>query len=318
MTETILRLLTRLSEAGSDATLTGAMARPFQGPLFERLLSRRVIVEDARLTEWDVCDRCDCGLVSRSIRSVADESFRAECPLDQRHDVELTEDDLRVYLVGGLELATLIGAVTGLGEAPSQLIHGIWQFGALPSGRTVFLALEAAAVTSDTIPATLRQAAAGQEVTILAPAIPASAAMGLRNAGFHLVETLSVMVPVASGYGATIDPESLCPAPASASLRVRTGAAEVHWMGRSVVLSHQLFPVFQRLLEKALSRDQAASSAHVEGSTGREAKDLIRELRAALVAAGFTKAEAETLIVTVRGRGYRLGIPATAIVVDGW
>ena len=89
-------------------------------------------------------------------------------------------------------------------------------------------------------------------------------------------------------------------------------------MGRSVVLSHQLFPVFQRLLEKALSRDQAASSAHVEGSTGREAKDLIRELRAALVAAGFTKAEAETLIVTVRGRGYRLGIPATAIVVDGW
>lgn len=317
MTETILSLLTRLSEAGSGAILTGAMARPFQGPLFERLLSRRVIVEDARLTEWDVCDRCDCGLASRSIRSVADESFRAECPLDQRHDVELTEDDLRVYLVGGLELAALIGAVTGLGEAPSQLIHGIWQLGVLPSGRTVFLALEAAAITSGTIPATLRQAAAGQEVTILAPAIPASAAMGLRNAGFHLVETLSVMVPVASGFGATIDPESLCPAPASASLRVRTGAAEVHWMGRSVVLSHQLFPVFQRLLEKALSRDQAASSAHVEGSTGREAKDLIRELRTALVAAGFTKAEAETLIVTVRGRGYRLGIPATAIVVDG-
>jgi DNA-binding response OmpR family regulator len=142
--------------------------------------------------------------------------------------------------------------------------------------------------------------------------------MGLRNAGFHLVETLSVMVPVASGFGATIDPESLCPAPATASLRVRTEAAEVHWMGRSVVLSHQLFPVFQRLLEKALSRDQAASSAHVEGSTGREAKDLIRELRAALVAAGFTKAEAETLIVTVRGRGYRLGIPANSIMVDGW
>ena len=132
--------------------------------------------------------------------------------------------------------------------------------------------------------------------------------MRLRNAGFHPVETLSVMVPVASGFGATINHASLCPAPAIASLRVRIVAAKVHWMGRSVILSHQLFPVFQRLLEKALSRDQAASGSYVEGATGREAKDLIRELRAAFVAAGFTRAEAETLIVTVRSRGYRLGI----------
>jgi hypothetical protein len=141
--------------------------------------------------------------------------------------------------------------------------------------------------------------------------------MRLRNAGFHLVETLSVMVPVASGFGATINHASLCPAPAIASLRVRIGAVEVHWMGRSVILSHQLFPVFQRLLEKALTRDHVASGSFVEGATGREAKDLIRELRAAFVAAGFTKAEAETLIVTVRSRGYRLGIPPAGIVVDG-
>ena len=37
--------------------------------------------------------------------------------------------------------------------------------------------------------------------------------------------------------------------------------------------------VFERLLEKALSRDQVASGSHVEGTTAREAKDLIRELR---------------------------------------
>jgi len=276
MTETILRLLTRLSEAGSDAILTGEMARPFQGPVFERLLARRVIVEDARLTEWEVCGRCDCGLASRPILSVGDERFRAECPLDRRHDADLTDDDLRVYRVGGLELAALIGAVTGLGEYFSQLIHGIWHLGALPSGRVVFLALEPAAVTDETIAATLRQAAQGQDVTILAPAIPALAALRLRNAGFHLVETLSVMVPVAGGFGVTIDPASLCLAPAPASLRVRTAAAEVHWMGRSVILSHQLFPVFQRLLEKGLTRDQVASGSYVEGATGREAKDLIR------------------------------------------
>ena len=51
-------------------------------------------------------------------------------------------------------------------------------------------------------------------------------------------------------------------------------------MGRS--LRHSVasdFPVFERLLEKALSRDQVASGSHVEGTTAREAKDLIRELR---------------------------------------
>ncbi len=44
MTETILRLLTRLSEAGSDAIMTGEEARRFQRPVFERLLARRIII----------------------------------------------------------------------------------------------------------------------------------------------------------------------------------------------------------------------------------------------------------------------------------
>jgi DNA-binding response OmpR family regulator len=124
------------------------------------------------------------------------------------------------------------------------------------------------------------------------------------------------MVPVSGGLGITIDPASLSPAPATATLRVRTGTAEVQWAGRSVILSHQLFPVFQRLLEKALTRDQVASGSHVEGTTGREAKDLIRELRRALKAADFTKAETDALIETERGRGYRLGVRASQILIE--
>lgn len=317
MTETILRLLTRLSEAGDDAILTGAVARPFQGPLFERLLSRRVIVEDARLTEWDVCDRCDCGLASRPIRSVGGERFRAECPLDRAQDVNLTEDDLLVYRVEAAGLASVIGAVAGFKDAPSQLVKGLWQIGVLPSGRIVILAFEAVALTGETIVPTLRQTAQGQDATILVPAIPPGAAKRLRDVGFHIVETLSVMVPVAGGFGVAIDSATLSPPPGPGSLRIRSASAEVEWLGRSVVLSHQLFPVFQRLLAKAKTRDQVASGPEVEGTTGREAKDLIRELRAALVAAGFTKAEAETLIATARGRGYRLGVPASGIQIDG-
>jgi DNA-binding response OmpR family regulator len=87
--------------------------------------------------------------------------------------------------------------------------------------------------------------------------------------------------------------------------------------GRSVILSRQIFPVFERLLEKAMSRDQVASQFQIEGTTAREAKDLIRELRDAFKAAGLTDAESKALIVTVRGRGYRLGVAAANIVIEG-
>lgn len=43
----------------------------------------------------------------------------------------------------------------------------------------------------------------------------------------------------------------------------------------------------------------------------------IDKLRDAFKAAGFTDAESKTLIMTVRNRGYRLGVPAPDIVVDG-
>lgn len=65
-----------------------------------------------------------------------------------------------------------------------------------------------------------------------------------------------------------------------------------------------------------MSRDQVASGAHVESTTAREAKDLIRELRDAFKAAGCTDAESKALIMTVRGRGYRLGVVAADIVVE--
>ncbi|MCE8556348.1 hypothetical protein KBY29_18695 [Ruegeria pomeroyi] len=316
MTETILRLLTRLSEAGDDAILPGELAAPFFGPTFDRLLAKRVLVEQAPLADWEVCDACECGLPCRPIRKVGD-AFRAECPLDRRHDVDLTEDDLRVFHIGGGALASVIGAAAGFRAAPNLAVEKVWRLGDTPSGRAVFLALEPAALTGDGIIASLRQAAQGSDITILAPEVPAEAARRHYDAGFHLVETLEVLTPATNGICGAIDMVALAPVPMAPVLRVRRATAEVQWGGRSVILSRQIFPVFERLLEKALSRDQVASGAHVEGTTAREAKDLIRELRDAFKAAGFTDAESKTLIVTVRNRGYRLGVPATQIVVEG-
>ena len=316
MTETILRLLTRLSEAGDDAILSGELAVPFFGPVFDRLLGKRVLVEQAPLADWEVCDACECGLPCRPIRKAGD-GYRAECPLDRRHDVDLTEDDLRVFRISGGALASVIGTAAGFSTAPKLAAEKVWRLGDTPSGRAVFLALEPAALTGDGIIATLRQAAQGSDITILAPQLPAEAERRHQDAGFHLVEILAVLMPASDGLVAAIDGAVLAPIPLAEVLRVRRTTAEVQWGGRSVILSRQIFPVFERLLEKAMSRDQVASGAHVEGTTAREAKDLIRELRDAFKAAGFTDAESKTLIVTVRNRGYRLGVPATKIVVEG-
>lgn len=316
MTETILRLLTRLSEAGDDAILSGELAAPFFGPVFDRLLAKRVLVEQAPLADWDVCDACECGLPYRPIRKAGD-AFRAECPLDRRQDIDLTKDDLCVFRIGADALAFVIGAAAGFGAAPKQAAEKVWRLGDTPSGRAVFLALEPAALTGDGIIASLRQAAQGSDVTILAPQLPPEIARRHQDAGFHLIEILEVLTPAINGLGGTIDIAALAPVPLAPVLRVRRAAAEVHWVGRSVILSRQIFPVFERLLEKALSRDQVASGSHVEGTTAREAKDLIRELRDAFKAAGFTDVESKALIETVRNRGYRLGVQASDIVVDG-
>jgi len=316
MTETILRLLTRLSEAGEDAILSGELAAPFFGQVFDRLLAKRVLVEQAPLADWDVCDACECGLPCRPIRKAGD-GYRAECPLDRRQDVDLTEDDLRVFRIGSEALASVIGTAAGFRAAPKLAAEKVWRLGDTRSGRAVFLALESTALSGDGIIASLRQAAQGSDITVLAPQVPAEAARRHQDAGFHVIETLAVLMPASDGLGVAIDVAALAPVPQSPVLRVRRATAEVQWDGRSIILSRQIFPVFERLLEKALSRDQVASGSHVEGTTAREAKDLIRELRDAFKAAGFTDAESKALIVTVRNRGYRLGIPATEIVVEG-
>lgn len=316
MTETILQLLTRLSEAGDDAIFPGELAEPFFGPVFDRLLAKRVLVEQAPLTDWEVCDACECGLSFRPIRKEGD-GFRAECPLDRRQDIDLTKDDMRVFRIGADGLASLIGAAAGFGVAPKLAAEKIWRLGDTPSGRAMFLALEPAALTVNGIVASLRQAAQGSYITILAPNLPAEAARRHYDAGVYLIKTLEVMKPASNALGAAIDHAALVPVPLAPVLRVRRATAEVQWDGRSVILSRQIFPVFERLLEKAMSRDQVASQFHIEGTTAREAKDLIRELRDAFKAAGFTDAESKALIVTVRSRGYRLGVAAANIVVEG-
>lgn len=316
MTNTLLKLLTQLSEAGDDAILPGATAEPFFGQAFEHLLKKRVIIEQAPLADWDVCRNCECGLSARPIQLMGD-GYVAECPLDQRQDVHLSAVDLRVFRIDAQALASALAQAAGF-EGPARLVAArVWRLGACPSGQVILLALAHAALTADGMAGAIRQAVRGANVTILVPDALDDAARRLGDAGFHVVETMTVLTPASNALGTLVDVSALEPQPLAPLLRVRTATAEVIWGTRSVILSHQLFPVFQCLLDKARSRHPVASSREIEGTTGREAKDLIRELRVAFKAAGLTDAEVKSLIKTVHGRGYQLGVPPSEILVEG-
>lgn len=314
MTEAIISLLTRLSEAGAAAVLSGRAAQPYDSPVLEQLLAKQVLVEQAPPEEWDVCSACECGLISRPIRKDGDR-FRADCPLDAREDVVLEKNDLREFRIGEFALAREVAIAAGFGEIPSELTRGIWQLGSTQSRRAVFLVFDPAVLRHDGVIPIIRQAARAEPMTLLAPRMVPQMSRKLQDAGINIVETVSVLKPAVTGMGVVIDQAALDTSPDAPELIVRFGSAEVELRGRSVVLSHQIFPVFQRLIEKAISRDRVASGPFLEGTTGREAKDLVREIRDQFKTVGFSDAETKSFVKTIRARGYELGVKASDILV---
>ena len=148
MTEMILQLLTRLSEAGDDAVLSGAVAESHYGAEFDRLLRKRVLVEAAPISEWGVCDRCECGLISRPIRPNGDQ-YKADCPLDPREDVILSAEDIRSFRINLNGLAGEISTEAGLRGHAEAVARRLWDLGQTESGRSVFLIFDASSLKID-------------------------------------------------------------------------------------------------------------------------------------------------------------------------
>jgi hypothetical protein len=64
-----------------------------------------------------------------------------------------------------------------------------------------------------------------------------------------------------------------------------------------------------------LAKPDRLRSNH-RGRDWREAKDLVRELRQRVEAAGFSGADAKSLFKAVHGRGYTLGVAPEKITVE--
>jgi DNA-binding response OmpR family regulator len=86
--------------------------------------------------------------------------------------------------------------------------------------------------------------------------------------------------------------------------------------GRRLDLAPQMFALFRMLVERSVQRDPVLKAQEIEAQFQRTPREIVRDLRRALVTCGLTEKEVETLVGTVRSRGYRLGLAPSEVVIE--
>jgi len=282
MTETLPRLLLRLSEAGDPAILWGRQAAPHAGRDFERLLDHGVLVEQAPATEWDVCPACDCGLDARPIHQVNGRHI-AVCPTDRRSDVILGDDDLRSFRIHPPSLVREIAMASGFDDEPSPVTAGVWHLGETSAQRALFLALSRDAVLQPGLIGLMRAVVGSSPISVIAPAMAADDLAHFVEAGIAIAATADCLGN-ADAVGFAIDLSMLESAATfephlvifRQSQRVILGGGEIH-------IPQQPFNLLVKLAEAAATRKGYLTPQDIEAdNSGRSAGDLIRDLRNAL------------------------------------
>jgi len=319
VSESLEHLLLRLSEAGEPATLWGRQAKPHFGSEFERLLARRILVEQAPATEWPVCAFCECGLDARPVQAAGD-CHIAPCPYDHRCDAALDDDDLRSFRIDGEVLIKEIAAASGIPDEPELVLPGIWHLGPLDSKRTIFGALSIAAATQPGLIVAMKTSARGQPMTLVAPPLPTPERQQFKQAGIHLVAVGDAIGH--NGAAWALDPARLAPQiVGEPRLVIARSAKSVSLDGIDYALSDQTFKLLCLLAARARGDQPFATTRDIEqeiwGSSvhrvSRPARDVVRELREALAAGASDPDAVRRLIENKHNRGWRLTLAAGMI-----
>lgn len=283
MTETLGALLLRLSEADGPAVLWGRRARPHFGRAFERLLASGVLVEQAPAESWPPCADCECGLDVRPIQTIGGRLVAA-CPWDAGADAVLAPDDLRNFVIDEQRL------VEGLAEMlpGSELVEpvpGLWGFGLGPTGRALFLTLRRSVANDPALLAVMRAGARGAGITLVAPRPTGAVLMRLRDAtdlrvvSIAEAATLDEMGRLRLESVVDDAPSSMAP-----RLVLQAAAQTVLVDGSAQPVPAQPFRLLLLLVEKARGGGGPVENRKIYDATGRDARDLVRELREALAA----------------------------------
>lgn len=314
MSESLPKLLLRLSEAGAPAILWGRQAEPHFGREFERLLRQRLLVEAPPATEWSVCGNCECGLDARPIQEI-DGRLVAVCPLDHRGDVLLAPEDLRSFRIDVGVLVAEIARASGFAGSLTKVSPHIWSLGPAACGRAVFLSLLRADEYSPSCFLLLRTLARCAPVTVLTPEIPDAAVIHFDAAGVHQVTTGKVIgnPPWESSFAidvSCLQPDTL----PGARLIIARSTNAVTFDGSNRPLPAQPYRLLLLLAETVCGGGSFVPTRDIEAHTNRDARDLVRELRDGLAAGLPNESNVRALIANRRSPpGYRLALPVDDI-----
>lgn len=317
MTESLIKLLLRLSEAGEPALLWGRQAKPYLGRDFERLLASGILVEGAPATEWDVCHDCECDQDSRLIQEI-NGRFIAACPYNHHSDTVLDAQDLRSFRIVMPGLVREIAVASGLSRVPTQVMPSTWHLGQTSSNREIFIVISTAGTMQSGLVATLRTISRSLPITIVMPTLPAADELHFAEAGIHTVGVSDAIGSRDGGLPFAIDLARLEPAAAFAPrLLISRSNKSVALDGVSKVLSEQNFKLLVLLAEHALKSpgvvDNRRIEDHLWGSNIHRitsgVRDPVRALRDALAAGSTVPKTVRALIGNRRDpNGYRLGL----------
>jgi hypothetical protein len=307
-------LWTRLSDGGPQVSISGRALRRFPEREVERLLRKRVLIEHPKADSWSVCAHCDCGLDVRPIRQIGDE-LRACCPHDPAEDVVLENGDLTRFGVDSNRLAGQIGASGGLAGAVTTVVDGVWLIGSGPAGRALMLCDVADRLEAPGTILALKSAAAPRPVTVIAKEPEPALVLRLREAGIQVRALADMVKTDPEGVDRLILDDGRKPTGGVRLVLHRQGQFAV-LDGRRLDLAPQMFALFRMLVERSVQRDTVLKAQEIEAQFQRTPREIVRDLRRALVACGLTEKAVETLVETVRSHGYRLGLGPSEVAIE--
>ena len=307
-------LWTRLSEGGPEVAVSGRALRRFPEREVDRLLRARVLIERRRADNWSICAHCDCGLNARPIRRVGDQ-LRACCPHDVAEDVILEPGDLKRFGIDAGRLAAQIGESGGLAGSVSAVLDGVWMIGLGPADGVIMLCGDANCLESPGAILAMKSAAAPRPVTVLVNEPDPALVLRLREAGIEVWDFTEVIRTNAEGVDRfVLDGTGVSTGDVRLVLHRRAQSAELD--GRRLDLPMQMFMLFGMLVERSVQRDPVLKAQEIEAQFQRTPREIVRDLRKALVAGGLAEEVAEGLVRTVRSRGYRLGLTPSEVAIE--
>lgn len=323
MSETLARLLLRLSEAGEPATLWGREAAPYLGQEFERLVDRGVLIEQAQADEWDVCPTCDCGLDVRPIQAVNGHAV-AVCPVDFRHDRILEPCDLQSFRVIPSALVRQIALASGFSNEPEEILPGLWHIGQTKDNHELFMAVTRATTQQPGVIAKLRILHPSAQVVMIAPLRSVSERVVFTEVGMQVIGIEECI------GGGTRDAFAIDLTTLDASqvvvprLVIQRAAKTVSLDGHVKALSNQAFQLLLLLAEHALRSpavlENRVIEAHLWGSNIHKITSQVREpVRALRDALATDSSDSEAVRALIENRhnphGYRLTLSSDEIEI---